>query len=141
MVALETVAVRVVASWHQEETLGNPQLTQSQTERTLYRMARLSTTMMTNNQGVVGDVARSVGGNPVTPPVDPSDIKSHFGDLKGSPQIAELLTNMSGGVAVVTAPSKIDLTAALRHGNHPSEVGNFRSRAWGRMGGSRGCTV
>ena len=111
----------LVASWHHErETLGNPQLTQPQTERTLYRMAHLCTKMMTNNQGVVGDVARSLGGSLVTPPVDPSDIKSHFGDRKGFPQIGELLTIISGGVPVVTAPAKIDLTAALRHGNHPS---------------------
>lgn len=53
--------------------------------------------MMTNHQGVVGDVARSLGGSLVTPPVDPSDIKRHFGDLKGFPQIAKLLAMIFGG--------------------------------------------
>lgn len=75
---------------------------------------------MSNHRGVVEDVARSLGGSLVTPPVDLAEIKLHFGDNEGFLKIAELLTMISGGVPVVTALSKIDLRAALAYGNHRS---------------------
>lgn len=111
----------LVAGWHEErKSLKNPQLTQKDTEHTLYRMAGLGRRMMSKHHGVVGNVARALGGSLVTPPVDLAEIKRHFGDNKGFPKIAELLTMISGGVPVVTALSTIDLSAALEYGNHRS---------------------
>ena len=39
--------------------------------------------MMRDNRGRVGDVARSLGGILVTPPVDPDYIRPYVGELKG----------------------------------------------------------
>ena len=60
--------------------------------------------MMHDNRGRVGDVARSLGGILVTPPVDPENI-----------------TIASGGVPVIAPPSQADLGSSLRYGNHRSE--------------------
>ena len=47
--------------------------------------------MMPDNRGRVGDVARSLGGILVTPPVDPDYIRRYYGELKGFPKIDELI--------------------------------------------------
>ena len=76
--------------------------------------------MMRDNRGRVGDVARSLGGILVTPPVDPDYIRRYFGELKGFPKIDELITIVSEGVPVIAPPSQADLESALRYGNHRS---------------------
>ena len=76
--------------------------------------------MMRDNRGRVGDVARSLGGILVTPPVDPDYIRRYFGELKGFPKIDEMITIVSGGVPVIAPPSQADLESALRYGNHRS---------------------
>ena len=76
--------------------------------------------MMRDNRGRVGDVARSLGGILVTPPVDPDYIRRYFGEFKGFPKIDELITIVSGGVPVIATPSQADLESALRCGNHRS---------------------
>ena len=76
--------------------------------------------MMRDNRGRVGDVARSLGGILVTPPVDPDYIRRYFGELKGIPKKDELITIVSGGVPVIAPPHQADLESELRYGNYRS---------------------
>ena len=76
--------------------------------------------MMRDNRGRVGDVAKSLGGILVTPPVDPDYIRRYLGESKGFLKIDELITIVTGGVPVITPPSQADLESALRYGNHRS---------------------
>ena len=72
------------AIWHKEKTtLGKTDLEQPERGRILYRIAEICTSMMLDNRCRVGDVARSLGGILVTPPVDPDYIRRYFGELKG----------------------------------------------------------
>ena len=109
------------ALWHKgKSVLGKTDLEQPERERILHRVAEICTSMMRDNRGRVGDVARSLGGIMVTPPVDPDYIRRYFGELKGFPKIDELITIVSGGVPVIAPPSQADLESALRYGNHRS---------------------
>ena len=47
-------------------------------EDALYKFAHIYTTMTRDNRGVVGDVARAVGGSLVAPPIDPTHIQRYF---------------------------------------------------------------
>ena len=76
--------------------------------------------MMRDNRGRVRDVARSLGGIPVTPPVHPDYIRRYFGELKAFPKIDELIIIVSAGVPVIAPPSQADLESAMRYGNHRS---------------------
>ena len=76
--------------------------------------------MMRDNRGRIGNVARSLGGILVTPPVDPDYIRRYVGELKGFPKIDELITIVSEGVPVIAPPSQADLESSLRYGNHRS---------------------
>ena len=51
-------------------------------EHVLYKLAYICATMMRDNRGVVGNVARAVGGPLVAPLIDPTHIQRYFGDLK-----------------------------------------------------------
>ena len=94
------------ALWHDKEkaTLGKTDLEQPERERILYRLAEICTSMMRDNRGTVGDVARSLGGILKTPPIDPDYIRRYFGELKGFPKIDELITIVSGGGAGDRSP-------------------------------------
>ena len=46
-------------------------------------IANTCTAMIREKRGVVGDVARLIGGSLVAPPVDPVHIQRYFRDLKG----------------------------------------------------------
>ena len=64
------------ALWHKgKATFGKTDLEQPERERILYRLAEISTSIMRDNRGRVGDVVRSLGGILVTPPVDPGYIR------------------------------------------------------------------
>ena len=76
--------------------------------------------MMRDSRGRVGDVARSLGGILVTPPVDPDYMRRYFGELKRFPKIHELITTVSGRVLVIAPPSQADLESALRYGDRRS---------------------
>ena len=107
--------------WHKEKsTLGKTDLEQPEREHILYRLAEIRTSMMRDNRGRVGDVARSLGGIPVTPPAHPDYIRRYFGELKGFPKIDELIIIVSAGVPVIAPPSQADLESAMRYGNHRS---------------------
>ena len=55
------------ALWHKgKATLGKTYLEQSEREHILYRLADISASMMRDNRGRVGDVARSLGRPPQT---------------------------------------------------------------------------
>ena len=107
--------------WHKgKSALGKTDLEQPERERIIYRLAEICTSMTRDNRGRVGDVARSLGGIPVTPPVNPDYIRRYFGELKGFPKIDELITIVSRGVPVIAPPSQADLESALRYGNQRS---------------------
>ena len=66
-----------VQKWHAEKAkLGKESLNLKvkNIEDILYQLADIFTTMMRQQRGVVGDVARSVGGGLVAPPIDPTQI-------------------------------------------------------------------
>ena len=65
-------------------------------------------------------MARSVGGGLVPPPIDPTQIQSHFGDLKGFEAIHELMTIVTTGVPVHAPATRVELDHALKYGNHRS---------------------
>ena len=74
---------KITALWHKEKSaIRKTDLEQPERERILYRLAEICTSMMRDNGGRVGDVARSRGGILVTPPVDPDYIRRCFGELK-----------------------------------------------------------
>lgn len=75
---------------------------------------------MRESGGRVGEVARALGGIVVTPPVNPTDIRQYFGDIKGFPKIDELMTIVSEGVPVITPPSQAGLKSTLQYGHRLS---------------------
>ena len=66
----------MVQKWHAEkQKLQKYDLDAQDREDVLYKLAHICTTMMRDNRGVVGDVARAVGGSLVAPPIDPTHIQ------------------------------------------------------------------
>ena len=107
--------------WHKEKAaLGKTDLELPERGRILYHLAEICTSMTRDSRSRVGDVARSLGGILVTPPINPDQIRRYFGELKGFPRIDELITIVSGSVPVIAPPSQADLESTLRYGNHRS---------------------
>ena len=104
----------------EKTTLGKKNLEQPDREHILYRLAEISTSMMRDNRGRVGDEARFLGGILVTPPIDPDYIRRYLEEMKGFSKIDELITIVSGGVPVIAPSSQADLESAMRYGNHRS---------------------
>ena len=77
---------------------------------------------MRDKGGVVGNVARVIGGSLVAPPVDPIHIQRYFGELKVFGAVDELVTMVTGGVPVNTAATDVDLERALQYGSHLSVI-------------------
>ena len=95
----------MVQSWHAEkEKLGKKNLDARGKQVLLYKLADIYTTLTRQHNGVVGDVARVLGGSLVAPPVEAAQIQRYFGDLKGFGAIDELITVVTGGVPVKAAP-------------------------------------
>jgi len=89
--------------------------------------------MMRDKQGVVGDVARALGGSLVAPPINPAHIKRYFGDLKGFGAVDELVAIVTGGLPVNAVATGVDLEHALQYGNHPS-VNEHLPAVWKKIG-------
>ena len=98
----------LVAQWYSEKSeLEKSGLTAKETEDVLYRLTNTCTNLTIKHGGHIGDVARSIVGQLVTPPVDPHEIRRRFGKVKGFPQIHELVAMVTTGVpvgATVTVP-------------------------------------
>ena len=73
--------------------------------------------MTRDSRGVVGDIARVVGGSPVAPPIDPTHIQRYFVDVKGLGAMDERGSIVAGGVPVNAVMSAVDLERALQYGN------------------------
>ena len=86
----------------------------------LYKLADICPTLTRQNNGVVGDVARVLGGSLVAPPVEAAQIRRYFGDLKGFGAIDELITIVTRGVPVKAAPPGVGLDRTLQYVNHRS---------------------
>ena len=72
----------MVDQWHsEEEKLGKDDLHARERKYVLYTLANICTTIMRDNRGVVGDVARAIGRSMVAPPIDPIHIRRYFEDL------------------------------------------------------------
>ena len=71
--------------------------------------------MNRKKQGVLGDVARVIGGFLVVPPIDPVHIQRYFGDLKGFGAVDELVMIVTGGVPVNAVAFGADLECALQY--------------------------
>ena len=91
----------------------------------LYKLADICPTLTRQNNGVVGDVARALGGSLVAPPVEAAQIQRYFGDLKGFGAIDELITIVARGVPVKAAPHGVGLDCTLQHGHHRRAVEHF----------------
>ena len=76
--------------------------------------------MMRDNREVVGDVARTVGGSLVAPPIDPTHIQRYFGDLKGLGTVDDLVSRVTGGVPLNAVTTGADLERVLQYGHHRS---------------------
>ena len=76
--------------------------------------------MMRDKRGVVGDVARAIGGFLVAPPIDPIHIRRYVGGFKGFGAVEELVTIVTGGVPVNAVATGADLERALQYGNRRS---------------------
>ena len=86
-----------------KEKLGKDDLDARERQDVLYTMANICTAMMRDKQGVMGDLARAIGGSLVAPPIDPLHIRRYFGDLKGFGALDELVTIVTSGVPVNAA--------------------------------------
>ena len=69
---------------------------------------------MRDKRGVVGDVARAIGGSLVAPPIDPVHTQRYFGDLKGFGAVDELVRIASVGVTVHAAATGANLERSLQ---------------------------
>ena len=87
-------------------------------KRLIYEMADTCTHLARLNGGIIGDVARGIGGTLVSPPSNVSDVKRYFGDVKKLPQVDDLLRVLQHGVPAETKQSQADLKTALEYGNH-----------------------
>ena len=94
------------------------ELDAQQREDILYMLAHICNTMMRDNRGVVGDVARAIEGSVVAPPIDPTHIQRYFGGVKGFGAVEELASIVAGGVPVNAVMSWVNLERALQYGNH-----------------------
>ena len=68
---------------------------------------------MRDERGLVGDVARAIGGSLVAPPIDPVHIRRYFGDVKGFGAVDDLARIVTGGVPVHAAATGADLERAF----------------------------
>ena len=117
----------LVQQWHAEkEKLGKNDLDAREREELLYTLAHICTTVMRDKRGVVGDVARAIGGSLVAPPIDPVHIQ-RFG------AVDELVRIVTGGVPVHAAATGADLERALLYGNHLS-VYEHLPAVWKQLG-------
>ena len=67
---------RMARKWHAEKPkFHKHDLDAQEREDVLFTLAHICTIMMRDNQSVVGDVARVVGGSLVAPPIDPTHIQ------------------------------------------------------------------
>ena len=74
----------MVKQWHSEkEKLAKDDLDAHKSEDVLYTLVNIYTIMIRDRRGVVGDVARAIGGPLVAPPIDPIHIQRYFGDFRG----------------------------------------------------------
>ena len=87
-------------------------------KRLIYEMADTCTHLARLNGGRIGDVARGIGGTLVSPPLNVSDVKQYFGDVKELPQVDDLLRVLQHGVPAETKQSQANLKTALEYGNH-----------------------
>ena len=92
-------------------------------------MARTSTELVLLNDGRVGDVAIGIGGTLVLPPLTVDEVKHYFGEVKGFPEISDLVEIIKHGVPAVTSFTPTGPRQALQYGNH-SSVQEHRSTAW-----------
>ena len=76
----------------EKEKLGKDDLDARETEYMLYTLASIRSTMMRDERGVMGDVARALGRSLVAPPIDPIHIRRYVGDYKGFGTVEELVT-------------------------------------------------
>ena len=114
-----------------KDRLGQEGLDSQEREELLYKLANTCTAMIRRKQGVVGDVARLIGGSLVAPPIDPVYIQRYFGDLKGFGAVDELVMIGTEGVPVNAVASEADLERALQYGNH-SSVTEHLAAIWGK---------
>ena len=75
-------------------------------------MADTCTQLAGLNGGRIGDVARGIGGTLVSPPLNVSDVKRHFEDVKYLSQVVKLLRVVQHGVP--TQPDNHSQTSRRR---------------------------
>ena len=80
--------------------LGREGLNSPEIEDLLYMLANPCTTMIREKRGVMGDVARLIGGSLVAPPIDPVNTQRYFGDPKAFGAVDELVVIVTGGVSL-----------------------------------------
>ena len=117
-----------------KESLRKDYIEAQEKEHVPYTLAHICTTMMRDNRGVVGDEARAVGGSLVAPPIYPTHIQRHLGDLKCFGAVDELVS--VGGVPVNAVTTGADLERAFQYGNYRS-VTEYLPTVWKKIWGRR----
>ena len=128
----------LIKHWHAEkEKLGKDDLDARGRQILLYKVAGLCTTLTRKYCGVLGDIARALGGTLVATPVDATQTQRYFGDLKGFGAIDELINIVTRGVPVKAAPPGARLDRALQYGNHRSGTEHLPA-IWKKLGEDAG---
>ena len=83
-------------------------------------------------RGVVGDVARALGGPLIAPPVDATQIQRYIGETKGFGTIDKLSRTVTRGVSVQAVPHRRGLERAAQYGKHRSVAG-YISVIWDKL--------
>ena len=117
----ETRRLTNTEQWHvQKDRLGQEGLQSQEREELLYKLANTCTAMIAEKQGIVGDIARLIGGALVASPIGPVHIQRYFGYLNRFGAVDGLVMIVTGGVPVNAVASDADLERALQYGNHNS---------------------
>ena len=124
-------AASLVNEWHAKTKISR-RSTRTPEVVVLYKLADICTTLSRQYHGAVGDVARALGGALVAPPIDATNIRQYFGDLKGFGAINDLITIVTRGVPVKVAPARADFERTLRYGNHRSDAEHLPA-IWERL--------
>lgn len=79
------------------------------------------------DQDHAGNIANTVGGTLVPPPVNVGEVQKDFGHTKTFSGVADLLETFNAGIRVRTVASRSDVRKALRYGNHLARKRTFLS--------------
>ena len=110
---------RIELEKESNQSIDGKQSTQSHYQEAIIRgMAETCTELLPVTRRRVGNVAVGVGGTLLSPPLSVDQVKRYIGDVKGFPEIDELIDIIQNGVPVNSRVTNLDPTRVLQYGNH-----------------------